>query len=176
MNLDGLRPIRGPVTPGFWETNWFWAAPAIAVAVILAVVLAFWVRKRLGRPKIPTAREIYETEAAEIRGLIDRGETAEVPSRLSRVLREYIETSTGLRAPEQTTEEFLAHAGDAGPDPQSEAGAGLPVEAIEELRPFLTLTDEAKFARRNLGPSECTELLRIADRFVAANEDRREAA
>lgn len=175
MNLEGLRPIRGPITPGFWEENWIWAVPSILLVAIVALLLGLWLRRHWKQSRIPTALQIFEWETDEIRTLIERGETAEVPSRLSRVLREYIETSTGVRAPEQTTEEFLATAGASTAETEEVSEEGLPEEAFEELRPFLTLTDEAKFARRNLTASECDELLRIAERFAAANENRRNA-
>lgn len=176
MNVDGLRPIRGPIAPGFWEQNWIWAAPVLLVGAALLLFLFFRIRKALRKSTAPSPEKIFANEAEAIRRLIERNETGEVPSRLSRVLREYIEASTGVRAPEQTTEEFLAGAGKPGDEPDTSERVDLPPDAVDELRPFLALTDEAKFARKALGSSECAELLSIAERFVAANESRRSAA
>ncbi|MFP4352782.1 MAG: DUF4381 family protein [Puniceicoccaceae bacterium] len=174
---EGLRPIRRPIVPGFWEEHGQWAVPALVVALVAATALALWIRKRLRRPKPPSPLALYREETREVRALLERNETAEVPARLSRVLREYIEASTGVRAPEQTTEEFLAMAGRPAGDGDAAqvSETALPPEAVEELRPFLALADEAKFARRALGGEECRELLSLADRFVAANEERMSA-
>lgn len=241
LAAEGLRPIRGPIVPGFWEQNGHWAIPALIVGLLAVLGLALWIRKRLRRPKPKSPLALYREETEEVRALLERNEHAEVPARLSRVLRQYIEAATGVRAPEQTTEEFLAMAGQApaGPGesaaessalepeaapaasarPPAEEGAAsarpptgegaasarpptrdeaasarpateegahgsglgetayrtLPPEAVDELRPFLALADEAKFARRSLGGDECRELLARADRFVAANEERMSA-
>lgn len=174
MNTDGLRPIRGPIVPGFWESHWHWAIPAILAGCALLAVVFMLIRRKMGKAKTLTALEVFRIETAAIRLLLNRKEVDEVPSRLSRVLREYIEGSTGIRAPEQTTEEFLAQASkpDAGASDSDTPKNLLAETAVEELRPFLTITDEAKFARKALGSDECSELLRIAEKFVAANEER----
>jgi len=195
----------------------------LVLGLVAVLALAFLIRKRLRRPKPKSPLALYREETEEVRALLERNEHAEVPARLSRVLRQYIEGATGVRAPEQTTEEFLAMAGQAPADsgesaagssalgggeapasaasakPPAEEGAAsarpptgdaygkgesgrgettrrtLPPEAVDELRPFLALADEAKFARRRLGGEECRELLARADRFVAANEERMSA-
>lgn len=186
MNAEGLRPIRGPVVPGFWETNWHWAAPALLIALALVIVLFLWIRKRLRRPRVPSPEKTYRSATAPARAMLDRGDLSDLPTVLSRALRFYIEAATGIRAPEQTTEEFLAQAarkpaalaaGD-GPDtaPTTETAPPLPPDAVRELAPFLTLTDEAKFGGRALDAKECRTLLDQADRFVAANEERRTRA
>jgi len=193
----------------------------LVLGLVAVLALALLIRKRLRRPKPKSPLALYREETEEVRALLERNEHAEVPARLSRVLRQYIEGATGVRAPEQTTEEFLAMAGQAPADPgksaadssaleggeaptapvrppaeegaasarpptgdayrKGESGLGetaystLPPEAVDELRPFLALADEAKFARRRLGGEECRELLARADRFVAANEERMSA-
>ncbi len=245
LAAEGLRPIRGPIVPGFWEQNAQWAIPALVLGLVAVLALALLIRKSLRRPKPKSPLALYREETEEVRTLLEQNEHAEVPARLSRVLRQYIEGATGVRAPEQTTEEFLAMAGQAPADPgkraadssaleggeapasaasakppaeegaasarpptgdgaasarpptgdgaasarpptgdaygKGESGLGettrrtLPPEAVDELRPFLALADEAKFARRSLGGEECRELLARADRFVAANEERMSA-
>jgi len=186
---EGLRPIRGPITPGFWEENAVWAIPALIAGGLILALLARWIWKRARAEKSPSPREQYESEAQEIDSLLTAGRTEEVPARLSRVLREYIEASTGVRAPEQTTEEFLAEVLPATSGPpstgsetpedntsgDSSTNPSTPATPFESLRPFLTLTDEAKFAGRALDAEDCRKLLDTANRFVAANEEAERA-
>ncbi len=160
---EGLRPIRGPIVPGFWEQNAVWAIPAIILGAALLLVLAEWLRRRLMRGAPLTPRECYDREVTAMTHLLAEGHREEIPARLSRVLREYIEAATGVRAPEQTTEEFLAQAGD---DPES----GISPEALSDLSFFLSRIDEAKYARRLLSPAELQSLFEAANRFVEANE------
>jgi hypothetical protein len=167
MAQEGLRPIRGPIVPGFWEVNWMWAVPALAIATIILLALVVWFWRWLRREKTPLPVETYQREVAEMETLLAGGHREEIPARLSRVLREYIEATTGLRAPEQTTEEFLASAG--------EGSNVVSAEAVAELTSFLALLDEAKFARRALTDDEMRSLFASANRFVQATEERKDS-
>jgi len=189
---DGLRPIRGPIVPGFWEENATWAIPALIVGGLLLLLLGWWIWKRVTIEKILSPREEYEKEVDEIENLLREGHTGEIPARLSRVLRTYIEASTGIRAPEQTTEEFLAEVlpggiGEPNPDAESPRESSTSEEAadleeptvparnetFEILRPFLKLIDEAKFAARPLDADDCRTLIDQANRFVSVNEENK---
>ncbi|MBC2603712.1 hypothetical protein [Puniceicoccus vermicola] len=160
---EGLRPIRGPIVPSFWEENGIWAIPAIVGAALLLLILTILIWKFANRKKLLTPKQRYDQEVGEMETLLTEGHAEEVPARLSRVLREYIEASTGIRAPEQTTEEFLANAAEASEN-------RIPPEAIEELGSFLALMDEAKYARRLLSPEEMQSLFDSANHFVETNE------
>ncbi|MGE9290350.1 MAG: hypothetical protein ACQKBT_05135 [Puniceicoccales bacterium] len=164
---EGLRPIRGPIVPGFWEENGIWAIPSIAGAVLLLILVILLLWKMTHREKILSPKQRYDRELAEMETLLAEGHAEKVPARLSRVLREYIEASTGIRAPEQTTEEFLANTG-GGTDSR------ISPEAIQDLSSFLALMDEAKYARRLLSPEEMQSLFDSANHFVATHE-RKEA-
>lgn len=165
---EGLRPIRGPIVPGFWEENWPWAAPAAALAAVGLAVAAYFLFRYLRRPRIPSPLERYRSVAAAVRASLDRGERDEIPTRLSAALREYVEGTTGFRAPGRTSEEFLAAATPSAPEREASA---LPPDAVRQLEPFLRLADETKFTGRAPGEDECRELLARADRFVDAVEE-----
>lgn len=160
---DGLRPMRGLRTTTFWEANWPWLTALIAVAAIGLVVLTVWIIKRK-----PPAKQLTPAEEARLR----LGEAAEYDDgqddkafsvTVSDALRRYLERAFGLRAPEQTTEEFLQSAQRSGK---------LPKPSLETLAKFLELCDLAKFAQHAFGEEERKQLLNTARNFVDEAEHR----
>lgn len=159
---EGLRPIRGPIIPSFWEQNAIWLIPSIIAAAVLALLILIWVVKIIRRPKVISPLQRYQFEVRAMKSLLVEGNTEEIPARLSRVLRETIEGCTGMRSPERTTEEFLATASSAS----SGETQSIPPAAVDDLRTFLGLMDEAKYARRQLDSQEIETLLETADRII----------
>lgn len=154
-------------------------AAALAAAVALAV--AGLVRWHRGRPKRlpPPAPPIPPWERALARLAVLRGasprDEAEVQAfyvEVSAVVRDYVEERFGVRAPEMTTEEFLA-------SPRT-------LQALTDahrtlLSDFLLHCDLVKFARRPSSAPERAALCATAERFVqetrvAADEPTRRAA
>ncbi|WP_309400074.1 DUF4381 family protein [Cerasicoccus maritimus] len=167
QEADGLRPMRGLRTTSFWEQNWPWLTALIVVGVIALIVLTVWLVKRK-----PVARTLSPAEEARLR----LGEAASLATQqddkafsvtVSDALRVYMERAFHLRAPEQTTEEFLQHA------KQSQR---LPEQSLTTLAKFLELCDLAKFAQHAFGDDERKELLNTARNFVDEAEQRAKAA
>ena len=77
--------------------------------------------------------------------------------RLSDIVRHYIEDRFGLRAPEQTTDEFLAALADA---PQIRG------DHQQLLRRFLRQADMVKFAKFMPGADETGGAVEAARRFI----------
>jgi len=112
-----LREIGPPVDlpPPDWRPV---AAGAAALALILALAYGLWRRytNRRRAAWVPPPRPAHEIAFDELRALVDRhlveaGEVKLFYQEVSGILRRYIENRFGLRAPEQTTEEFLATLG-----------------------------------------------------------------
>lgn len=82
--------------------------------------------------------------------------------RLSTILRRYIELRFGLRAPEQTTEEFLTSALATG---------GLIALHRDLLDTFLQHCDLVKFARHRPAPGDMEEAFESAKNFVEHTAD-----
>ncbi len=116
----------------------------IALAIIIIAGLAvFMLRRNKKSNSGVITLKAHEIAYNEIRllteeGLIDKGEIKLFYQRLSGILRRYIETRFGLRAPEQTTEEFLSGLDTAG---------DFPEKYKPLLRTFLTHCDLVKFAK-----------------------------
>lgn len=161
--LEGLfgqiRPATGKMGPSFLESNLYWLIGGIvAVAAIVLLLL----RKRHIKPKTPyeVAKLRFEN-APKIYG--DFGPKA-YAEEVSQIVRDYIDAVYQIPAPERTTEEFLAIAG------QSEHFDG---EAKADLEKILKLADIAKFARHAFSETEKDQILQSAEKFVEADEQKR---
>ena len=89
--------------------------------------------------------------------LAERGEFQEFYVQLTGIVRRYIERTTGIHAPEQTTEEFLR-------DP--EAQRAFSFEKAQRLRSFLEAADMVKYAAVKPGQRELEESVDRAREFV----------
>ena len=93
----------------------------------------------------------FKTVGSHIYGFKKRFE------KLSGCLRQYIENRFQLRAPEQTTEEFLE---------QLKTSDALKLEHKQELQKFLEHCDLVKFARYQPSNEQINESLTMAEAFV----------
>lgn len=168
-----LRPARAalPALEGPWlQRHWPWLAAAVAAIAAGAGAIVFWLRRTAAR-----ARETaYDRAAARLdrlrrQGLPDAAGLDAWYVELSDIVRRYIEARFGLKAPERTTEEFLAEAG---------RSAALSPPHKELLSAFLERCDRVKFARYSPGAGESEEALDLARRFLdeTHGEQPRDAA
>lgn len=155
-STGAIQDIRGPVEiPTL--TPWFHRL--LLILAVLAVLGAiWWALKRRARKQA----EFRESAAARARGrLAEAWAWVEQPerfcTRLSEVVRVYLEERFGLKAPDQTTEEFLASL------PQSTVLESGLKPLLEE---FLTQCDWVKFAQGDPGRTECERLHQMASRLI----------
>ena len=158
-------PIRAPLR--WWRRA---LAGAAALAVVAAALAAVRWRRRVAalRPVPVDPPAVVALRALD--GLERDGALMADPDRfyvvVSSILRAYLEARFGLRAPEQTTEEFLAAA---------EAGSAFDREQQRTLRAFLAACDAVKFARARPSPAETVRMVDTARGFVRATADAAEA-
>jgi hypothetical protein len=157
-----LKDIQGiqhlPAEPG---VDW---RPLAAAGGLVAVGLGFLAVRRLRRrwvrraPELtPSQRAVRALDEIEALDLPGAGDVEQYHTRVSDVLRRYLEARFGWRAPEQTTPEFLSCL---------QKSDELPAELQGLLREFLQRCDLAKFARADFTPSECRQAGRMAREFV----------
>ena len=139
-NLANLQPMLPP-RPLEQSTSWYWWLLAIAGGML--AVLALWMRRRrksevLELPK-QTPEEIAHAALAALfaEKLPSRGLVKEFYLRLTGIVRQFIEGTTGLRAPEQTTEEFLR---------AMRSQDVFTAERSTRLKEFLEAADMVKYA------------------------------
>lgn len=138
-----LKPVRGLVTVEQIRAErrrmWPWIVGGVAGALALASLVVYLVRRP--RPA-PPPRPAHEVALERLRSLaaqdlVGKGQIEPFFVEITWIVRDYIERAFGLRAPEQTTEEFLANI----------TSVASVARHREVLGPFLTAADEVKFAR-----------------------------
>lgn len=145
-DIKGLVPI--PINP------WWWA---VLLGVLALAAIAFWLWKRR-QPKVvtPVVAPLtpYEIAMQALQRLREENPAVEAfYTRLSDIVRQYIEARFGLRAPERTTEEFLAE-------------AALSPEYMALLGAFLSECDLVKFARYEPEAADRQRAFAAAEKFV----------
>jgi hypothetical protein len=138
----------------------------ISVIVAAAVGLGIWIGLRLRPKKAAVVQKIYRP-AHEIafemlkklseEKLVEQGLFKEFYEKLSSCLRQYIENRFRLRAPEQTTEEFLE---------SLKKSDFLKPEYKQELKKFLEHCDLVKFAKYRPDNDQINQSLTMAGQFV----------
>ncbi len=150
-----LLDIREPISiPSIWR----WLAPAIAAAVLTLIIYFIWRRSRNKQ----SAERVRETAADRARlRLREAWNYLERPERfctlLSEIIRVYLEERFRLRAPEQTTEEFLAY---------TQQNHVLNTQHRESLGRFLEQCDLVKFAAHEPARNDLERLHDAAANFV----------
>ena len=152
--MEDIRDIKGLVP---LPHNWWW----LCLLLILAAALAYWLWKRRqstdATPALPPLTP-YELAIRALQQLREDNPPAEeFYTRLSDIVRHYLEGRFRLHAPEQTTEEFLYEV--------SENNV-LTREHKDLLGAFLQESDLVKFARHHPEPADMQRALEAADKFV----------
>jgi len=163
-----IRPLADPIDPAEvadtapFPARWI-AIVAAAVVALAAVVFLLVRRSRRTEPEREveraTPREAALAALAELerRGLAAEGRVREFYFEMSRILREFIEGEFGLRAAEETTEEFLD---------ELTRDARFSGETKALLTRFLEHCDLVKFAKYAPSEDEVRETGRVAREFV----------
>ncbi len=108
--METLRDIKGLVP---LPDHWWWMAVLLVMAAGVAAAWWYLWRRRemevapLGPPPTPYEIAVHELQQLLRRELMERGELDAFYTRLSDIVRHYLEGRFQLRAPERTTEEFL---------------------------------------------------------------------
>jgi hypothetical protein len=164
-----LRGIAGPAElPA--DRRWLLVIPAVLAAAAAAALV--WLRRRRRAAAAERRTPAHERAFARLErllaeGLVEKGRYAEFASAVSDILRIYIEERFGLRAPERTTEEFLA-----------EAAGGLPVTAEQKhiLAEFLTWVDLVKFAALEPSQHDVQRTFDTCRDFIESTKEREEVS
>lgn len=161
-DLGNLAPMNTPVELP-------WRLPPVWVLVLVAVgacgviaALVYWRTRRvktIEKVVYKSPEQIAKEELAALlaENLPARGLFKDFYVRLTGIVRRYIEATTGLRAPEQTTEEFLR---------DMHFRKVFPPERAEQLASFLEAADMVKYAGLQPGQRQVEEAIARAQEFV----------
>ena len=137
-----------------------WILLGLGGLVVLTVLVFLFSRLRRAaklRRMTPSERAFAELSDLLGRGLPEKGLFKDFYIELTHVVRRYIERSHGIRAPEQTTEEFLAAA---------KTHPRFTPEVIARLADFLRSADLVKFAGVGSSSSVAEEAVRTARAYI----------
>jgi len=160
--MDDIHDIKGlvPLPHNWW---WLW----LLLALGAAAAAAFWLWKRRNPPATGEALVSLSPFEIAMRALQQLREmnppVEEFYTRLSDIVRRYLEDQMGLRAPERTTEEFLS---------EMSRDHALSSEHRELLRAFLQESDLVKFARFRPQEEDKQRAFEAAERFVSETQPR----
>jgi hypothetical protein len=166
-SLAQLKGPQGPIPlPAPAWIRWWWL---VGVGVFLVVGWRLLRRRR--RELVPPPLTPRELAARELAALWDsdsaRVEVKEYYVELTGIVRRYIERTTGIHAPEQTTEEFLRAVGGI---------ASFSRDDRQRLKYFLESADLVKFAAHRPEYADIEESFRRARRFVGLEERQEQPA
>jgi len=155
-----LRPVKEAVEIAL-PRDWRMIAIIGAAAMVLLVAgAAAWRRLRRTAPvRVIAPHEEAHAALVQLRNedLPGHGRVLEFYVRLSDIVRRYVERRFGIRAPEQTTKEFLAA---ASRHPSIVEGHRV------LLSGFMRTADRVKFAAERPGRDDCVRAFEAADGFV----------
>jgi len=156
-----IRDIKPPLELGYIPMRLFvWVLIGAALVAGAAILFLRRMRERkvAAPPLLPPHLAAYaELDRLLAMNLISQGRVKEYYIRLSDIVRRYIEGRFGLKAPDRTTEEFLAEAGASGL---------LDARARTLVGDFLEQCDMVKFAQYGPTGDEITGAHAAAKRFV----------
>jgi hypothetical protein len=159
-DLANLEPMIDPVAINGSQRFW-WIFGVVSAALFAALV---WVRRRhAGQIAIqtppPTPEEIAQNALSQLltEDLPGKGLFKDFYVRLTGIVRVYIEGTTGIAAPEQTTEEFLR---------EIRSKPIFSVDRSMRLAEFLEAADQVKYAGQQPGPDQIESSIRRAKEFV----------
>lgn len=159
-SLANLEPMLAP-QPVPQTSTITWLAAAIGVVLVALLVLAVLSRRKRTtlQPRRKTPEEIAHAALLALlsENLPARGLVKEFYLRLTAIVRQYVEDTTGIRAPEQTTEEFLR---------DMRASAVFPAERSARLAEFLEAADLVKYAGQQPEQDQIEQAVARAQEFV----------
>ena len=133
----------------------WWAGVALVVSTLVAAAVLRWLG---AAPASPLESGLADLRRLEASHLLTEGRFREFAERACQVVRVYLEGSFDLRAPKQSTPQFLA-------DPRTHAA--LNESQRSALAEFLEAADIEKFAIEEPNIEQCRRCLRRARALLA---------
>jgi hypothetical protein len=162
-----IKDIRPPEELPLDKNKLLWLAGTILLIIILVIAaFVFW-RKKQGEivdvlvQAKPDEIAFQELDKLLAENLLARGKVKHFHLRISDILRRYIENRFGLKAPERTTEEFLA---ELTRDRQMQKA--LLGNHKKLLGEFLIQCDLVKFAKHEPSVEESGKTVTVCREFI----------
>jgi hypothetical protein len=164
--MEDIHDIKGFVP---LPHNWWWLCLLVILAAILAAAYWLWKRRQptsaTNTLPPPTPYELAIRALQRLRE--ENPPVEEFYTRLSDIVRHYLEGRFYLRAPERTTEEFLY---------EVSTNNTLAQGHKDLLGAFLQESDLVKFARHHPEQSDMQRALEAAEKFVRDTQPQAQEA
>lgn len=164
LDIRGLEaPAELEAEPQEPGISWTRVAVFVGIGLALLALLIRVLRSRRDAAaptepqKTPREAALAALEDLEGRRLLEAGRVQEFYFEICAILREFIEGEFGLRAAEETTEEFLA---------ELVHETRFDAETKDLLRRFLEHCDQVKFAKYAPGEGEIAQTVEVTRSFV----------
>ncbi len=162
--LADAKPVVSLPMPG-WQMVMLWAFGVVAALVAVALAARWWRKRRrltaqdaAGEPQRPPHEwALAELDRLLAEDLIRKGQIREFYYRINGLLRRYIELRFGLRAGEQTSEEFIVSLRES---------RDFADEHKALLGRFVAACDPVKYARHQPEPEEMDWVQTTAREFI----------
>jgi hypothetical protein len=160
-SLDQLKPMAGPVELPHPPTHGLTWLAGGSLAAVFAVAVCWWLWRRRRKDLPEKTLSPQELAYLELDALLQENVSATDVKlfyvRLTGIVRRFIERTTGVHAPEQTTEEFLR-----------EIGRGQLFQEGERarLKSFLESADLVKFAAQEPTAADVEQTFQRAQAFL----------
>ena len=134
----------------------------------IGILVALWKLTRRVREEVqlrrlsPKERALRELRNLLAKDLIARGQVKDFYLELTMIVRRYIERRHAIRAPEQTTEEFLEAVSRDG---------RFTADVLTRLRAFLQAADMVKFAAHQPSSDAIGHATSTAEAYIASESD-----
>ncbi|MDR2361286.1 MAG: hypothetical protein LBD91_00970 [Prevotellaceae bacterium] len=168
--FDIKPPVRYPLT--LREILWPWSVAGLGVAALVAALVYIIGRLRKKQPVFGKIRPADPPDVVALRELAkikdeklwQNNKVKLYYTRVTDVLRVYLEQRYAIQAPEQTSDEIL----------QALAQLPLPDYFIPKLREFLSTSDLVKFAKYLPAMEENESALILVTQFVDETKEQTE--
>jgi len=163
-----LNEIIPPLPYPRSYTVWILTGAGILLSVLIAGGIFYNKQRLTGREASEIRLKAHEIAYNELKALVDedlieKGDIKQFYLRLSAIVRRYIENRFGLKAPEQTTEEFLLGL---------ENAQDFPAKYKPLLKDFLKHCDLVKFARFQPGNEDIQKSFDSCKAFIHGTEEQ----
>ena len=160
--LEGMLPPQPLV-----ESHRYWSIWGLFLVIALLLTAFRFLRRRESAAATERKRSPEEIASEALAALLaedlpGQGLFKDFYVRLTGIVRVYIEGTTGLRAPEQTTEEFLR---------EMRTRATFPPERSNQLQEFLEAADMVKYAGQEPGSDQIELSIRRAQEFISGESN-----
>ena len=167
VETNALQGIFGPeyVPP----TPWTVAGYILLVLLAAGVVCGLWRlgkiarRAALARRLSPGERALWELRELLAKNLVRKGRVKDFYVAITMIVRRYIERAHGVRAPRQTTEEFLRAAAE---------NPAFTEKSMAKLGAFLVSADLVKYAAAMPSDAEVNGAVNAAREYIETDSAR----